>query len=113
MELFGFWSAIITQVLVDDLKLFVEMFQTFCEDPRDLADLKVSEAKLKEELETVQNQLKGHELQVISILKTICKPLVAKSTTSNTYGGSMIATFVPFVFFNQILHILFGSKILL
>ena len=52
------------QVVAEDLRLFVEVLQTFCADPRDLAEVRVSEARLKDELQTVQRKLKGHELQV-------------------------------------------------
>lgn len=66
-------NVIFLQVLAEDLKLFVEMFQTFCEDPRDLAEVRVSEAKLKEELKAVQRQLKGHELQVGCTFPSLCE----------------------------------------
>ena len=52
------------QVVSEDLRIFVEVLQTFCDDPRDLAEVRSSEARLKSQLTSTQKQLKGHELQV-------------------------------------------------
>ncbi len=52
------------QTVSEDLRLFVEVLQSFCDDPRDLAEVLKSEAKAKSQLSSVQKQLKGHEVQV-------------------------------------------------
>ena len=53
------------QAAADDLRVFVEVLQSFCDDPRDLAEVRASEASLKNQLAAAQKQLKGHELQVL------------------------------------------------
>ena len=53
------------QAAADDLRVFVEVLQSFCDDPRDLAEVRASEARLKNQLFAAQKQLKGHELQVL------------------------------------------------
>lgn len=59
------WSAnYCAQVVSEDLRIFVEVLQSFCDDPRDLAEIRSSEAKLKSQLSSMQTELKGHELQV-------------------------------------------------
>jgi len=52
------------QSVSEDLRVFVEVLQSFCDDPRDLAEVRTSESKLKTQLSAVQKQLKSHELQV-------------------------------------------------
>ena len=54
----------LVQTVSEDLRLFVEVLQSFCDDPRDLAEVLKSEAKAKSQLSSVQKQLKGHEVQV-------------------------------------------------
>ena len=46
------------------MRLFVEVLQSFCEDPRDLAEVRLSEAKLKSQSSPAQKQLQGQEIQV-------------------------------------------------
>ena len=48
--------------------MFVEVLQNFCEDPREVAEVRASEAKLKAQLTSAQKQAQGHELQVLSPL---------------------------------------------
>lgn len=52
------------QLVSEDLRVFVDVLQTFCDDPRDLAEVRSSEAKLKNQLTSAQKELKGHALQV-------------------------------------------------
>lgn len=47
-----------------DLQVFVEVLHTFCDDPRELVEVRASEAGLKNQLSLLQKQLKGNELQV-------------------------------------------------
>ena len=47
------------------MRLFVEVLQSFCEDPRDLAEVRLSEAKLKGQSSSAQKQLQGQEVQVV------------------------------------------------
>jgi len=46
-----------TQSRADDLRLFVEVLQTFCDDPRDAAAARLGEARAKEQLAEAQRQL--------------------------------------------------------
>lgn len=52
------------QIVSEDLRVFVEVLQAFCDDPRDLVEVRSNEAKLKSQLAVLQKQMKGHELQV-------------------------------------------------
>ena len=61
------------QAAADDLRVFVEVLQSFCDDPRDLAEVRASEASLKNQLAAVQTQLKEHELQVLPSPRHECK----------------------------------------
>ncbi len=45
------------QSRADDLRLFVEVLQTFCDDPRDAAAARLGEARAKQELAEAQRQL--------------------------------------------------------
>ena len=74
----SFWSAFIPthqisilpsldipkQVASEDMRLFVEVLQNFCDDSRELAEVRGSEAKLKSQLNSAQKQLKGQDIQV-------------------------------------------------
>ena len=45
------------QARAEDLRLFVEVLQEFCNDPRQEAEVRASEARLKHEVSTLQNQM--------------------------------------------------------
>ena len=45
------------QARTEDLRLFVEVLQDFCNDPRQEAEVRASEARLKHEVFTLQTQM--------------------------------------------------------
>ena len=46
------------QVQLSDTQLFVEVLTKFCEDPRDLAQCRLSEKRLQAELQRLQSQVR-------------------------------------------------------
>jgi E3 ubiquitin-protein ligase BRE1 len=48
----------------EDLRAFVEVLTTFCDDPRDLAAVRSSEATLKTQLAQLRLELQGGDPQV-------------------------------------------------
>lgn len=48
----------------DDLRAFVEVLTTFCDDPRDMAAVRSSEAALKAQLAQLRLELQGGDPQV-------------------------------------------------
>lgn len=73
------------QVAAEDMRLFVEMLQSFCEDPRDLAEVRLSEAKLKSQLSSAQKQLQGQEVQVNYVFGILHHGEAAAPTSKNLF----------------------------
>lgn len=46
-----------------DLQAFVDVLTTYCSDPRDVAEVRASEAALREQVQDLKQQLQGHQLQ--------------------------------------------------
>lgn len=59
------WHAV--QGVADDLRVFVEVLQRFCNDPQDLVEVKASEARLEKRVVSLQQQLEGSDMQVAFI----------------------------------------------
>lgn len=49
------------QATIGELRLFVEVLLRFCEDPRDVAEVRLQEAVLKKEVEQLRSKLKAAE----------------------------------------------------
>ena len=69
---------------VNDLKAFVDVLTVYCNDPRELTEVRTSEAALKEQVASLQTQLEvsprrvGDEYEIVSSWMHVCiSPLPA------------------------------------
>lgn len=57
----------IRQSRADDLRLFVEVLTTFCDDPRDAVEARAGEARARQQLADVQRQLEAAGTQAVEV----------------------------------------------
>lgn len=55
------------QSRADDLRLFVEVLTTFCDDPRDLAQARADEARARQQLADAQRQLEAAGAEAVEV----------------------------------------------
>lgn len=57
----------IRQSRADDLRLFVEVLTTFCDDPRDAVEARAGEARARAQLADAQRQLEAAGTQAVEV----------------------------------------------